>query len=164
MKTTTTFLAGLVLTCGALVTSTHAQRGVGESTGVARQAIKPEIVTLSGKLVEIRTGPCEKTTGRSPIGTHIFLETDKGDNLNVHLGPQWAVADTAATLKVGTRLTVKAFRTAKMPEKNYVAQSLAFGETTVDLRDEGLRPVWGGQGARRGRWDGGPAWARGKWR
>ena len=147
MKATMIFVVASTLFCGTLVTNARAQKGMGESSGVARQAVKPEIVSLSGKLVEIKTGPCEKTTGRSPIGTHVLLETTKGEKLNIHLGPAAAVAGTIAKLSTGQTVTVKAFRTDKMPEKHYTAQSLTFGKTTVELRDAGLRPVWARGGA-----------------
>jgi hypothetical protein len=179
MKTTMILVGTLTLLCGPLMTSTHAQTGMGEPTGVARQAIKPETVSFSGKLVEIKTGPCEKTTGRSPIGTHILLEIAKGEKLNIHLGPAAAVADTVAKLSVGQEVTVKAFRTEKMPDNHYTARSLTFGKTTVELRDAGLRPVWASGSAvseafatvqeadqsatqRPGRGGGGPPWARGQ--
>lgn len=151
MKAAMVSLVALALTCGILVSTAQGQRGMGDPSGVARQSIKPEIVSLSGRLVEIKTGPCEKTTGRSPIGTHLLLETDKGDKLNIHLGPDAAVAKTVAKLSIGQKMTAKAFRTDKMPEKHYTAQSLTFGKTTVELRDAGLRPVWAGPVAGRGR-------------
>jgi hypothetical protein len=150
MKVAMVSLVTLALTCGILAPTALGQKGMGEPSGVARQSIKPEVITLSGKLAEIKTGPCEKTTGKSPIGTHLMLETDKGDRLNIHLGPETAVADIVAKLTIGQTIAVKAFRTDKMPEKHYTAQSLSFGTTTIELRDAGLRPVWAGRGAGRG--------------
>jgi hypothetical protein len=138
-------LAALVL--GTLIVPVvYAQKGVGDQAGVARQAIQPQVVAFSGKLVEIRIGLCEKTTGRSPVGTHIFLETPDGNTLNIHLGPAAAVADIVAKLSVRPEqdLAVKAFRTEKMPEDQYVAQSLTFDQNTLELRDKTLRPVWAG--------------------
>jgi len=155
---------------GVAAPMAHAQRGVGDPTGVAPQPVKPEIVSLSGKLVEVKTGPCESTTGRSLTGTHVILETAEKEQLNVHLGPAEAVADTVAKLSVGQEIAVKAFRTEKMKEKHYVAQSLTLGKTTIELRDAGLQPVWAGgkvgprgaaagqAGLGRGR---GPGWGRG---
>ena len=105
----------------------YAQKGVGDTTGIASRAVKPEIVTLSGKMVEVRTGLCESSTGRSPVGTHIILETSKGKKLNVHLGPASAVADMVAKLNVGDELAVKAFRTEKMKSGDYVAQEITAG-------------------------------------
>ena len=176
MKTTMISMAAVLLAMGTLLPNAIAQKGMGDSDGVARQAIKPEIVSLSGKLVEIKTGPCEKTTGRSPIGTHILLESMKGEKLNIHLGPAADVAAAVAKLSIGQEVTVKAFRTDKMPEKHYTAQSLTFGKTTVELRDAGLRPVWARGGAvsddsraaddvagpRPGQGRGGPPWAGGR--
>jgi hypothetical protein len=147
MKTAVTLFATLTLGMVVLVTPTLAQKGMGDRTGVARQAVTPEVVTLTGTLVEINTGPCEKTTGRSPIGTHVLLKTTDGKQLNIHLGPARAVADLVAKLTVGEELTVNAFRTEKMAENHYVAQSLVVDKTTIQLRDASLRPVWA-RGAR----------------
>jgi len=143
--------AGSVLWCvGA--SEAPAQRGMGDATGVARQAVEPEVVSLSGKITEVESGPCKLTTGRVGIGTHVLIETDEGNTLNVHLGPQAAVADVAGRLRVGKTLAVKAFRTDKMPEGHYVAQSLAIGDRTIVLRNAALQPVWaGGRAMGRGR-------------
>jgi hypothetical protein len=132
----------------------YAQKGVGDQAGVASQAVRPQVLAFSGKLVEIRTGLCEKTTGRSPVGTHIFLETPDDKTLNIHLGPAAVLADTVAKLSARQEqdLSVKAFRTEKMPENHYVAQSLTFDAKTIELRDKTLRPVWAGRpNASRGR-------------
>jgi len=128
----------------AATSTAWAQRGVGDLEGVARQASRPAVVTLAGTLMEIKTGPCEQTTGRSPIGTHLLVRTAEGEVLNVHLGPQTAVADVVAKLGVGQTLRIEAFRTEKMADRHYTAQSLRFGDTAVELRDDGLRPVWSG--------------------
>ena len=142
MRNAAILTAAAIVLFGVAASMAQAQRGIGDPTGVARQPVKPEIVSLSGKLVEVKTGPCEATTGRSPIGTHLILETANKKQLNVHLGPATAVADTVAKLSVGQEISAKAFRTEKMKENHYVAQSLAFGKSTVELRDADLRPVW----------------------
>jgi hypothetical protein len=150
-----------IVLLGLAVPMAHAQRGVGDPSGVASQPVKPEVVSLSGTLVEIKTAPCESTTGRSPVGTHLILETAQKEQLNIHLGPADAVADTVAKLSAGQAIAVKVFRTEKMKANHYVAQSLTFGETTVTLRDAGLRPVWAGGNSGPRRPGRGPAWGRG---
>jgi hypothetical protein len=144
---------------------------MGDPTGVARQAIQPEVVTLKGKVVRVETGPCENTTGRSSTGTHFVLKTVNGEKLNVHLGPAAAVKDTADQLSAGLKVKVEAFRTEKMPENHYVAKSLVFDGTTIELRDESLRPRWAGRnvdsrGPRGPQWGTGqgrgPRWGRGR--
>jgi hypothetical protein len=147
-----------------------AQRGMGDTTGVAQQAVKPAIVSLSGAVREIVTGPCEQTTGRSYLGTHIVLTTDDGAEVNVHLGPAQRVDAMVEPLKVGTAVQVAGFRTEKMPENHYVAQVIKVGDETLRLRDDNLRPVWAGNrgagngapgmggGGGQGR---GPLWGRG---
>ena len=132
-----------------------AQRGVGGDVGVARMAQAPEVVALEGKLVEIKTGPCENRVDDprwAPIGTHIILESSDGKRRNVHLGPAGAVAEMVKKLTTDQKVVVHAFRTDAMPENHYVAQRIAVGEEQIELRDAGLRPVWagGGKGARGG--------------
>lgn len=151
MRRLTAVVLSSAFLLGCISTAAYAQKGVGDRTGVARQTVRPEIVALSGKLVQIKTGPCELTTGPSTIGTHVFLETPEGRKLNVHLGPAAAVAETVKKLSIGQEVSVAAFRTEKMKQEHYVATTLAFGGTTVTLRDEALRPVWaGGRGGGRG--------------
>ena len=146
MKSKLASLAIVALLAGVLTPFAYGQRGMGDPTGVARQIPRPELVTLSGEVVAVETKPCEKTTGHGVVGTHILLKTEKGESLNVHLG--WAdavaVAETAKQLAAGTKVEVTAFRTDKLPEGHYVAQTLKFDGKTVQLRDENLRPVWAG--------------------
>jgi len=182
MRTGLASIAAVALLWGVAAPPANAQRGMGERTGVARQAVRPEVVTLKGKVVRVETAPCQNTTGRSRAGTHLVLKTAKGEKLNIHLGPAAAVKDTADRLSAGLKVKVEAFRTEKMTENHYVAKSLTFDGTTVELRDESLRPRWAGgnvdsrgfrgpqwgAGQGRGSWWGrgrgygrGPRWGRG---
>jgi len=139
-------LVGIVFLAGAVLTpQAHAQRGMGEQSGVARQIVKPEVVSLSGTVLEVKTGPCKLTTGRSYLGTHFMLETPEGESLNIHLGPATAVEFVTKELPVGATVTVKAFRTPKMPDKHYTAQTVVSGSSTIQLSDGNLRPVWTGE-------------------
>ena len=160
MKCGLTFLMAGGLLWGVFAPSAHAQRGMGDPVGVARQAVKPEVISLSGEVLAVKTGPCEKTTGRADVGSHVFLKTPKGEKVNIHLGPAAAVDYLVERLPVGKKVTADVFRTAKMPTSHYVAQSLTFDGTTIRLRDEGLRPFWArGSGVSRGR--GGPQYGPG---
>ena len=157
---------------GIAVPMAHAQRGVGDPAGVVRQSLEPEIVLLSGKIIEVQTGPCDATTGRSLTGAHVILESSDKEQYNVHLGPAEALARVVARLSVGQEIAVRAFRTEQMKENHYVAQTLTVGKTTVELRDASLRPAWtlGGTAPRGmaagraglGRGRGGPGWGRGR--
>lgn len=151
---------GLAFAWTTLAAPAAAQRGTGEPTGVARQAIVPEIVTLSGKLVKVQTAPCENTTGPSELGTHVLLEPQEGEPLNIHLGPAGQVAFVADALSVGDRITVRAFRTDRMKEGHYVAQTIAWEDDSVRLRDSNLRPLWAGG---RGNWARTPEGRGGGW-
>jgi hypothetical protein len=121
---------------------------MGDSAGMAQEATKPKLISLKGKVVSVETGPCEKTTGPGNAGTHMILRTKKQEELNVHLGLAVAVEDIAKQLSVGKKVKVTAFRTKKMPEGHYVAQSLNFNGKTVEIRDDNLRPFWAGGGQR----------------
>jgi hypothetical protein len=143
-----------------------AQRGMGESAGVAQQAVKPPVTTVSGKILDIRTGPCEKTAGKSPRGTHLIVQSD-GTTLNIHLGPAKAVDHVVAQLTPGQSVTFEVFRTETMPADAYIAKSLTVEEKVIYLRDDNLRPSWaygrgkgqgGGQGGGKGRGALGPCW------
>ncbi len=187
MRRELTLLMAVGLLCGIFSTGVYAQKGVGDYAGVARQGVKLEDASLSGKVVKVEVGPCKNSTGRASVGAHFLLKTDKGKELNVHLGPAGTVGHIAKQLSEGKKVTVDAFRTAKMQENHYVARSIKVGETTLQLRDENSRPVWaGGNGNWRGsggrqygygygqdaparNWSGngygrGPGWARGQGR
>lgn len=66
--------------------SVYAQKGLGDSTGIARGLVQPEIELIEGTLDQIKTGPCEHATGHAYIGTHLFIKSGENDQLlNVHL-------------------------------------------------------------------------------
>jgi len=152
MRTTLTTIAAVAVVIG-LSSAASAQRGAGDAQGVARQATKPKVVSLSGKVLEVETAPCEATTGRSLLGTHFVMKTSDKKKVNIHLGPAGAVDFVTKKLSEGQKVQVAAFRTEKMNEAHYVAQTLALDSQTVELRDENLRPAWAGRG--------GPGWGRG---
>lgn len=131
---------------GALLCSPDvlAQRGVGDAVGIARQPVTPAVVTLEGTLQSIETGPCLHTTGHARIGTHVILQAAEEKQLNVHLGPASTADALVGRMKVGDPVKVEAFRTERMPADHYVAKSITFGNATVRLRDESLRPIWAG--------------------
>ena len=146
MKRGLTLLTSGALLWGVAATCAFAQKGTGEPAGVARQGLKPKVVSLSGEVLAVETGPCEKTTGRADHGSHLLLRTPNGKTLNVHLGPTAAVNDMIKRLPVGKKVTVGAFHTARMPSGHYVAQSLVVDGITIRLRDQQLRPLWAGAG------------------
>jgi hypothetical protein len=166
MRIGLTVILALAFTLGSALPSAEAQRGRGDPSGIAREAVQPDVVSLAGKVLKVETAPCEMTTGRSIFGTHFVMKTVEGKKLNIHLGPAAVVEFVAKQLKAGSKVKVEGFRTEKMPEAEYVAKSLTLGERTITLRDETLRPVWAGGGRGwRGRGDGfgwgrGPGWGR----
>ena len=123
-------------------TAVYAQKGMGDYTGIAREPIKPPITRLSGIVLEIRTHPCENTTGKADIGTHLILKSSQNQEFNIHIGPAKAVADIVRQLSVGKKIEVFGFHTEKMPSDHYVAKQLVFGGRSIDLRDASLRPFW----------------------
>lgn len=126
------------------VAAAPGQRGMGDGKGVAQQRLKPRLVLISGKLQEIKTHPCEKTTGKAELGTHLILKDKHGQELNIHLGPAPELSETVKRLTVGRKLDLLGFRTDKMPPNQYVAQTLILGSHIIQLRDSDLRPYWAG--------------------
>jgi len=133
-----------------------AQKGTGEETGVARAGELPAVRAMSGTIQGIEIGACEKTTGRSPMGAHLGVETE-GGVVNLHLGPVSAVDHVLEQLSIGQAIGFQAFRTEALAEDAWIAKSLEVDGKRIVLRDDGLRPAWaygrGGGGGRRG---GGP--------
>ena len=166
MKTKSGRLVTIFAALMVFSVSANAQKGAGETVGVGQQAVKPAVSKLSGELLEIKTGPCEKTTGKSPVGTHLIVLSD-GTKLNIHLGPEKAVDHVVDQLTIGSSVTFDAFRTEKMPENAYIAKSLTLDGKVINLRDNNLRPSWAygrgkgqgmGQGSGSGRGPRGPCW------
>ena len=124
----------------------QAQRGMGDSEGVVRQIMRPCLVRISGKLQEVKTHPCENTTGKADLGVHLILKDKQGRELNVHLGPAPALSKTVKQLTVGRKLDLLVFRTDKMSPNQYVAQTLILGSRIIQLRDSDLHPYWAGSG------------------
>ena len=121
-----------------------AQRGMGDADGVVRQGLKLDTVTIQGEVVRVITGPCEKSTGWSEIGTHFILKTEQGEERNIHLGPAQLVWEVADMLSTGSNVTARVFRTEKMPKGNYNAVTITVDNKTMRLREPNLRPVWAG--------------------
>lgn len=152
-KKTSNWKNGLVLCILIGLTSavSAGQKGLGDSTGIVKADELPEVVSLVGKLIKFNTHPCEMTTGKAPLGTHLLLKMDDGREINLHLGPSTAIERLLAKVKEGSTLQVQAFRTEKMKKDDYVAVSLNDGNQTVELRDsKTLRPVWAGKQGRQG--------------
>jgi hypothetical protein len=126
------------------VAAAPGQRGMGDDKGIAQQRLKPRLVLISGKLQEIKTHPCENTTGKADLGTHLILRDKQGRELNIHLGPAPELSETVKQLTVGRKLDLLGFRTDKMPPNQYVAQTLILGSRIIQLRDSDLRPYWSG--------------------
>lgn len=132
----------LVLTMAAPV---EAQRGIGDPFGMANRADKPSISAHSGTILSVRTGPCESTTGRSYIGTHLIVRLDSGSTINLHLGPTSDISAMISALDRGTYIAFDAFRTDEMADDALVATTIRHGSDVIVLRDETLRPVWAGR-------------------
>ena len=158
------YATAVLVALGLFATSAFAQKGTGDSTGVAASGDRPALITLSGTVTAVKEGPCTSTTGRSPMGTHLLLDTEDGP-VNLHLGPTAEVTGLRAAVDVGSDVTAEAFRTDALPDGAYVAVTVTTGDTTHRLRDATtLRPEWArgeGRGGPRGRGDrynGGRCW------
>lgn len=134
------------------------QLGIGDNKGIVQQRLKPPLVRISGKLQQISTHPCENTTGKAELGTHLILKDKHGRELNIHLGPAPAVSETVKRLKVGTKLDLVGFRTEKMAPNQYVTKTLFLDNHVIRLRNSELRPCWSNNKLGEGAWS--PSTAR----
>ncbi|MCB0328828.1 MAG: hypothetical protein KDD70_04170 [Bdellovibrionales bacterium] len=129
-----------------------AQKGAGDAVGLAKKGTQVELSQLTGEVLELVKGPCEKTTGCSKSGYHLRVKTDANPNLNLHLGALQAVEKITPGLGVGDKISFEAFRTDKLKAGDMIAKSLTYDGKTVNLRDSSLKPVWaaGGKQNKRG--------------
>lgn len=150
-----------LLLAALLAQPAAAQRGTGESEGIARQGERPPVTMLAGMVEAVETGPCEMTTGRAAIGVHLQIETEEHGPVNLHLGPAPALQALLDRVAAGRPVTAAAFRTDRLPEDAFIAQSVTVDGNHFMLRDESLRPRWAigpsvglGPGGGRGQGDG----------
>jgi hypothetical protein len=150
MKTLTSTGWVLALTAFVLAGPVWAQKGKGDTEGLARLGVQANIVTVTGHLDHIKDGPCSHTTGREVIGTHLFLKTDEGQIINLHVGPSKVVKTFADALTVGDLVSAQVVKTDKLRAEEYIVKSVSSGENTLTVRDDNLRPVWARAGGRIG--------------
>jgi uncharacterized membrane protein YgcG len=161
MLRTVILAAALALAAGGGTAS--AQRGMGESEGVA-----PDVTYdprgLRGEIAAIEVGACANTTGRAVEGAHLIVAMPDGQDANVHLGPTRAesVGRVLDAVEVGDEVRAEVFRTDVMPFGTFAAVTVTVDGETVRLRAPNLRPDWamGPGGAGAGRGDGRGAAAR----
>lgn len=142
LKLRTLVLIVFAFAIGLIPTMAYAQKGMGDYEGVGRQRIKPPVVRLTGIVEGIETHPCEHTTGKAELGTHLIIKDSQNQKLNIHLGPAEEVADIVRRLSAGKKINIFGFRTEKMPANQYVAKTLVLGDRVIHLRDSMLRPYW----------------------
>lgn len=140
----TFLLTGLVFALGTACA--HAQHGLRNSTSVS--GTSPPLVTLTGTVTNIEEGSCGQTTGRSPSGTHLLLQTENGP-VDLHLGPTTALGKLRDAVTSGIKVAAKGFRTKAFPNGAYAAVRVTVGEEAYLLRDPAtLRPRWSTEQAR----------------
>jgi len=147
----TTKKMAMILVLLALTPWVHAQKGVGNDTGVAAQGSFTETEQISGILKEVVTEPCTQTTGRYSNGTHLLVQTKQGTakTLNLHLGPTKVVSDLTGQLSPGEDIQMEVYTTGDLPDHHFVVKAYTYDGETYEIRDASLRPFWAGN--RRGR-------------
>ena len=139
-------LASLAMLAPRLVDAPYAQKGVGDTTGIASPGCQTRDRHPLGqddrdpdRSLRILDRPIAR---RHP---HHPGDLPRARSSTSTSGPASAVADMVAKLNVGDELAVKAFRTDKMKAGDYVAQSDHLRRRLVSkFRDASLRPVWAG--------------------
>ena len=101
-----------------------AQKGRGQKTGLARRGYQPKIESIAGEILEIKTGPCEMTTGRAIQSMHLIMQSSNNKKLNLHLGPALILRPLSKQLSAGMNIKIKAFRTPRLIENQYIVQSI----------------------------------------
>ena len=142
-------LSATAIALAAMGAPVLAQRGTGDEQGIVRSGVAVEPARVAGTVMDVMQTTCEGTTGRSPIGVHLIVETADGEDINLHLGPLAAMDDVLAAVQEGDAVQADAFRTNALAASNYVARTLTVDGQTFTLRGENLQPVWAGSGGMR---------------
>ncbi|MBT3070111.1 hypothetical protein KKP04_04415 [Rhodomicrobium sp. Az07] len=142
MSRTAICLSAAFFGLAAIAAPALAQKGTGESSGVARQGLGLPIEAMSGTIEAVKVGRCEKTTGRSAEGAHLIVQMPDAKTINLHLGPTFALRDVLKQLSVGQNISFEAFRTERMPKDAFIAKSVKAGDKVFAFRNDSLRPVW----------------------
>ena len=133
----------LFITFCMIAMAGYAQKGVGEAKGVSQQQINPELLKMEGVIQQIKSGPCEHTTGRAVLGTHLMVKS-QGKAVNIHLGPTSEIAKLFSPSE-GDQITMTVFQTDKLPKDQFIAKEVAINGKSTVLRDDKLKPVWAGK-------------------
>jgi hypothetical protein len=145
-------VAAVLLSCGVAADS-GAQNGMrwrggggwGPGTSYGRTFDPATVETIRGEVLSV-----DLITPRKGMssGVHLVVKTD-GEDLSVHLGPEWYISRQDTTIERGDSVEVKGSRIAFKGEPAIVAAELRKGDATLVLRDARGIPVWSGW--RRGR-------------
>ena len=135
-----TFKSLVVLALLACYTA-YAQKGMGTAEGSAQNDFPIDLVELHGVAQHVEEAPCANTLGKSTSGMHLTLLTTEEKEVNVHLGPTWAVSIWTEGIE-GHTVKLVVFRTQKLPENHFIAKELEWDDQKAVFRDGYLKPFW----------------------
>jgi hypothetical protein len=140
----------LVSMSGLIDQPVMAQKGTGESTGIARQGLKPNVLRFEGRIIKIKTGPCEKRN-KTPqaIGSHLIVQTTGKQMLNLHVGPEQRIQMTLNELPKDKTLIFTAFKTDRLSQDAYILKTVELGKQVWVFRNNDLTPAWSRGGGKR---------------
>jgi len=128
-----------------LTVFSFAQKGVGNTIGIAQEGIQTHVNEISGSLIEVLDEPCTETTGKYAMGTHLLIKhkiNHKEQVANIHLGPTAFVSKMVKDFVPGMEISLKVYHAEGLPENHFVAKSFSYGNNQYKLRDANLKPFW----------------------
>jgi hypothetical protein len=99
--------------------------------------------------VETLSGTVESVNKVTPMrgmyyGIHLTLKTDKGETIDVHLGPGWYIERLDTKIEKGDHIQVSGSRVTISGKPAIIAAEVKKGDTTLVLRDSAGIPAWAG--------------------
>ncbi len=91
-----------------------------------------------GKIVEVREVPA----GQVLAGIHLTVKMEKGENVNVYVGPRAFVKIFDVTFSAGQEVEVLASKVKFEDGEIFLAREIRMGQTTLILRDDNGSPNW----------------------
>jgi hypothetical protein len=97
------------------------------------------VETVKGEIKTLDT--CKKDGKEMPMGVCFTLKTQT-NNLSIHVGPSWYLANKNFKLNVGDKLEVTGSKVTINKEISIIAKELKKDTLTLKLRDENGFPLW----------------------
>ena len=103
--------------------------------------IPVKLIQLDGIVQNIEKTSFPYSANESELGIHLIVCTDEAKELNVYLGPVWAVAVWVDGIE-GQPVHLEVFTAENLPDNHFIAKAMHWDGQLAEFRDGYLKPFW----------------------